>query len=74
MAAKYRQLIRELEIATGEGNKVQVVTAAETIQLSAAHVHELDPDLLTGTTSDGRMVLVHGSTILAAYTDVEPST
>lgn len=71
MASQYHQLIRELEIATGEGNLVHIVTATETIPLATAFVHELDPDLLTGSTTDGNSVLVHGSKILAAYTDVE---
>ena len=69
MAEQFKALVREIEIAFKEGNTVRVVTAAGTIKLQHATTHDEDENLLTGTSEQGRAVLIHGSAILAAWID-----
>ncbi len=69
MAEQFKALVREIEIAFTEGNTVSVVTAAGTIKLQHASAHDDDENLLTGSSDQGRSVLIHGSAILAAWID-----
>ncbi len=69
MAEQYKALVREIEIAFKEGYTVSVVTAAGTIKLQHASPHDDDENLLTGSSDQGRAVLIHGSAILAAWVD-----